>query len=425
MPTRNPKRRRGPAFTQRGIAMIVVAVCISVIAVLAAEFSTNTTTDFIAATTARDRMRAHFLARSAMNLGELIIRVQKDVLDKYREYIGDIQITDYVGLFIGAFGGGQDEVASIGEMLGPGFSPDMVKGLGLEVGNFDVSIVPEGGRINVNCANGSDETRDVLKKRLDALLYPRIYDRLFENETADGYRRTRTEQSSAIIDYIDRDRSLYGSPGTPEDYGYRMLDDEYEAKNNYIDTVGELQMVRGVDDKFWAIFGDSFTVYGSCKINVGAVTDPNIIASLILLAAKDDKDPVVQDSKRLYALAKYVAGTSSGPFGSQFGDLQAFADLVKNPQGALLSMLSGMADAPEPPELVDENGVRIEGVELDMTKLGRIAEAGPRRIYRVQGFATIGKIQVTITGIWDTNVQNQNLRGPGYDKGAWVLWSEQ
>lgn len=428
------RRKKHKLFSQRGVALLAVAVCMTIIAVIASGFDQNTRTDYIAATTARDRMRAHFLARSAMNLGELVIRVQKDLIDNMQ--VGDIQITDplILGEVIGLFGGSEDNLAGSMTMQYTGMSPEMVKGLGLEVGHFNLAIISEGGRINVNCANGSQETRDVLKDRLDALFFPQAYDQLFENETADGYRRTRSEQAAAIIDYIDRDRSLFDSPGTPEDYGYRSLDDDYEAKNNYIDTVGELQMVRGIDDRFWAVFGDAFTVYGSCKVNIKAVTDPNIIASIILLAAKDPQDPVVQDPKRLYALAKHVAGlqASSGFLsligaaltGAQVSELEAFANKVANPQGALQSMFAGLEGAPEPAPLVGEDGIRIEGVELDMQKLGRIAEAGPRRIYRIESSAMIGQIQVTITGVWDTEVQNQNPRGPGYDKGTWVLWRE-
>ena len=68
--------------------------------------------------------------------------------------------------------------------------------------------------------------------------------------------------------------------GTAEDYGYESLKDRYYAKNNYIDTVGELKLVRGVDDRFWTLFGSSFTAYGSCKTNVSALTNSQLIAAV-------------------------------------------------------------------------------------------------------------------------------------------------
>ena len=54
---------------------------------------------------------------------------------------------------------------------------------------------------------------------------------------ADGWRRDRTLQTKAIMDYIDDDRQQANAPdeessGAAEDYGYENLRDQYKPKNN-------------------------------------------------------------------------------------------------------------------------------------------------------------------------------------------------
>ena len=407
-------------FSQRGVALIAVTVALALGGIIIKEFSTNTSIDHFAAHNAKDDMKAHFLARSAMNLGHLIIRLQTDVMDKNREFLGDIQLADYTSLFMGAFCGGKDEVSSIGELIG-GFAGEEIKGLGIPDGSCDVEITTDDHLLNLNCANGSKNTRDLLKTKLETMLYPPAYDRLFENADAEGYRRDRITQVSALIDYVDKDRYRFDADGNPEDYGNESLSDPYKAKNDYIDTVGEIRLVRGVDERFWNLFGNKFTVYGECKQNLGSMTDPGAIAAMIFLSPKDPDDPVVLDTNKLWALARRVAEARS--LGVYFDDLDAFIEFVQNPDGQLASLLG---DGTDPQAAAAQAGlVPVEGVELDKQKLEAIAMTGPRRTYRVQATATSGVLNKRIVGVWDTLTSNQNATDPLYAKGAWVFWREE
>lgn len=71
------------ARSERGVAILAVAVSIVFIAAITVEFDTNTNVDSIAAANATDDVRAHFLARSGINLGRLLIEVQVGVLDQF------------------------------------------------------------------------------------------------------------------------------------------------------------------------------------------------------------------------------------------------------------------------------------------------------------------------------------------------------
>lgn len=427
MATRNEQ-----SLPEKGVAIIAVLASLAILGGAVAEFSTDTAVDGVSASNARDDMQTHFLARSGANLTQLIIKLQTDVVDKYRKQLGDFQIADYAGMFMGAFGGGREEVDAMAELLG-GFKGDAIKGLGVAVGNFDVVITTDDGRINMNCANGTQQTQETLKAQLEALFYFEAFDPIFETEDAEGWRRDRATQASALIDYIDRDRAGFGQPGTMEEYGYETLDDRYRAKNNYIDTISELKLVRGMDDRMWTLFGDQFTAYGDCKVNIGAVSDPKLIASILFLSAKNPDDPVVKDPLKLWALSRLVIEARG--WGVYFDDLQSFADFVKDPQsslGTLFSTEQQAAGAPVTPQ-PNVQGIQVEGLELDATKLGQVARSGPRRIYRIEVVATVPRgVEGTgndyvkrLVAVWDTKTTNQNMRDPSAASGAWVYWREE
>lgn len=445
------KNRLGRHFSQEGVALLAVAVATSLTGVLVAEFSTNTNVDMSASYNAADDMKLHFLARSGMNLGQLIIRVQTQILDKpqVRQFMGDLQLSDYTGLFMGAFGGSKAEVEGVANLLG-GFAAEDMKGLGVPEGRFDVRITTDDNKINLNCARGGGDTPKYLYFQLANLFFPQAYDPIFQNEDAEGWRRDRETQATALIDYIDSGSGRFdpeGARGGREDYGYEGLTDKYKAKDNYLDSVGEIKLIRGVDDRFWSLFGDAFTVYGGCKLNVNAIEDPKLIATIIFSGAKQENDPAANNIDNIWALAQLVLTARGFGYplaGTQRGqELKPFVDFVQNPQEVLTQFLGG--DPASVPG-IDPNLLtllqQVRGVELDVSLISRFASAGPRRTYRVEAFAVLGddddddSRQVTkqIIGVWDTDAPlPQNTRAPGNVVptspqerfGAWVYWREE
>jgi general secretion pathway protein K len=433
----SPARRK--RNRQRGVALIAVMIAIAITLVITSEFGTSTNGDLLAAANYRDQMRAHFLARSAINLSELVIRVQQRIdnfPDKSISQAG-IRITDFADQVLLAFCGNPEQVQSM-----VGLSPGDVKGLGVDIGTCGIvarQITTEDDKINVNCANSgiNNTAAKTLQAMIGALIYFPAYDPVFEEADAENYRRDRATQASAIVDYIDSDNARL--TGGPEDYGYENLKDSYKAKNNYIDTAGELQLVRGVDDRFWTLFGPAFTAYGGCKVNLGAVSNTQLIAAIIYLAAKHKNDPMLADPIKLFLLAGMVAQAKQ--FGMSFNKPQEFIDFVKDPgaalgllagTGSLAGSAAGAALAAGIPALA---GQKL-GLELDLNALNQIAGTGPRRTYRVEAFGEIERkqkaadgspvfpaIRSTITGVWDTKVVPQHARKPT-PNGAWVFMRE-
>jgi hypothetical protein len=272
-------------------------------------------------------------------------------------------------------------------------------------------------------------------------VYFAAYDPVFEEADAEGWRRDRVQQVASIIDYIDANGTRLRERGTTENDGYESLRDHYKPKNNYIDSIGEVKLARGVDDRFWTLFGSAFTVYGGCTINLSALTNSQLIAAILYLSAKNPADPVLQDPKKLFALAALVA--KSKQFGMQFTKPEDFADFVKDPAaqvGALAGQsgsLQGSAAGNALAQGVFNGDIKQLKLELDIAKLKQIATAGPRRTYRVKAWGEIARKQVnadgspvfpairsTVDGVWDTKVVPQNIRKPPVPKGAWVFMRE-
>ncbi|MCG8425460.1 MAG: hypothetical protein MJE77_46880 [Proteobacteria bacterium] len=194
--TKRPLRRR-----QRGVALIAVTVSLAILGVIVVEFTTNTNVDMYAAHNAELDMKAHFLAMSGMNLAELVIHVQRRIdngLNKKGGY--DIQLADYVGLFMGAFGGGKEEVNALAELAG-GRAADDIQGLGVPEGRFDLQMTTEDKKINLNCANGSDDEKNTSTSSYSTCSIPRRTTRSSRTKTARAgaaTARPRSRRSSTI-----------------------------------------------------------------------------------------------------------------------------------------------------------------------------------------------------------------------------------
>jgi general secretion pathway protein K len=369
-----------------------------------------------------------------------VIQLQTQV-DKARAQIGPVQITDYADQLILPFCGDNEQVQDA-----IGFSTADMEGLGADVGTcgFNGPFETEDNKINLNCAN-SPAMAAIIKSALEALVYFQAYDPIFEEADAEGWRRDRQTQVNALVDYIDRDSTrgvaAPGVAGGGEDYGYESLKDRYEAKNTYVDTLGELKLVRGVDDRFWSVFGNAFTIYGDCKINLAAVTNPQLIAAVLMLSVAKDKQnqPTYLDPRKLFMLAGIVAKAKQ--LGESFEKADEFVTFVKDPNAAVMSIAGsgGLAGSAASQALTSGLGLppgEKVGLEIDAKLLAQIATFEPRRTYRIEAWGEIERkqkmsdgspvfpaIRTTITGVWDTKVVPQNVRKP-MPKGAWVYLRE-
>jgi general secretion pathway protein K len=280
-------RRRG---RQRGVALILVLGAIAVIVVMFAELQDDAGAEFAAATAARDSVQAEYHARSAINLSRLLIAAEPTMragiaplFMLMKRTPPQLPVWDYSDRILGAFND-KEGSADFGALSG--LDPALGKNLGLKGGHFEVTVVDEDAKINVNMGAANEIAHIRLARQLMGAMMPIQYNPLFEQRDSTGNFNDRLTVCSAIIDWADPDEQLYScdltnapSSNAVEDAWYQLLPKPYRRKNAPYDSLEELHMVRGISDDFWSTFVDSdptnpkkrmMTVWGQGTVNVNS-----------------------------------------------------------------------------------------------------------------------------------------------------------
>jgi general secretion pathway protein K len=455
---------RRPRDKQRGVALLLVLTWIALMVALVGQFTYGTNVDAAQAANARDELRAHYLAVSSVNLGRMLIKIQKQFIDpimgQAQKLIGaamggsgagaagaggsaagasaglgfSLRVTDYAGPLMGFFSGSKEEVAGLGSLIG--LDTSAVKGLGLKSGTFDAEITAEDGKININCGGGlslNTTRQKTVFALLMGLMYSRRFDRLFSDADSNGQFATRADVARAIIDWADTDEQMFspdGVSGSGEDYRYDDRADRYRAHNDLYDTLEEVKMVRGVTDGFMEAFQPHLTVYqGSdldCKVNLSAITNKNggdctpLLMGVLRAAAIPDQtkppsDPAILDDTRLYPVVSVLCDRASA---GGFDSMGALTQIMQNPS------LSVLPDDPRYKILQSMPPINVSAAEL-----GKVAYTGSPRVYRIVAVGEAGKVKKKITAIVDSAgvLSNQLTLNPTAEQAAGVLryWREE
>jgi len=453
--TKQPRNR------QRGVALLITLTWLALMIALVAEFTYGTSVDAAQAANARDELKAHYMARSAVNLGRLLIKIQQrfvePVMTQARQMLQaaanptgsstsgqnsatndmlggiSLRVTDYAGTLMGFFSGSKEEIQGLGSLIG--IDTAAIKGLGMSSGRFDAEITSEDGKIDLNCGAGllPDKGRQgTVYRLLTGLMYSPRYERLFSEADSNGQFVTRPEVARALIDWADGDEQMFsidGSAASGEDYRYDTLKDRYRAHNNLYDSVEEIKMVRGVSDGFMEAFQPYLTVYPSnqeCKVNLGAISNKTggdctpLLMGVIRAAAVPDlskppSDVGVLDDQRLYPVASVLCERASA---AGFDSLNTITSVMQAPQNAVI---------PDDPRYKILQGMRP--LDIKSADLSKFAYVGPTRIYRIVATGEAGKVKKKITAIVDTKrtPENNLSLNPLSEKGNGVLqyWREE
>lgn len=323
---------------RRGVALLLVLTYVAIMSAVVISFYYNSQVSFMISTNVRDDLKAYYKARTAMNLGRLMVAFQyeleKDEFFGPRMRKSNFQMYQIVDMLMDPFKTGAVSVDAPGE--GNIASYDLedagATGLGNETGDYQVRVVPEEGRININRFSGGVD--QVALFDLCMLFAPEQYDDLFDPNDDSGKRDERKEVIAAIMDWVDPDseRTMIGNgctvegTGGDEDGHYSDLDREYEPKNAKFTTVDELFLVHGVGDDFMQTFRESLTVYPIDRINVNLAT-ARVMYAVICNAAK-----VEGFEQQVWACADPKVGTSLFVLALA---LEGYQQYVQNPLNLL------------------------------------------------------------------------------------------
>jgi general secretion pathway protein K len=444
------------------MAMLVVLTWLALMISLVADFTTGTSIDSAQAANARDELRAHYLARSSVNLSRLLVKIQQRFVEPVmgqaqkmlQQFAGggsntaggasgasgmlgmlgmSLRVTDYAGPLMGFFSGSKEEVGALGSLVG--IDTTGVKGLGLKSGRFDAQITSEDGKIDINCGGGPTSNRQnqlVVYRLLSGMLYARRFDKLFSEADNTGQFATRMDVARAIIDWADSDEQMFSPEGSSgsEDYRYDARADRYRAHDNYYDSIEEIKMVRGVSDGFMEAFLPHLTVYPSdptCKVNLGAITNKNggdctpLVMGIVRAAATPDPtkpptDVSVLDDQQLYPRASMACDRASA---AGFDSVDTLVNILMNPQSSVL---------PDDPRYKMLQSLRpLTGI--NKAEISKLAYVGSPRIYRIVATGESGRVKKKITAILDTGrmLENPLTLNPASEKAAGVIqyWREE
>jgi general secretion pathway protein K len=351
MKTRARKRQ---GSSQRGIAMLLVLVGIAVLALVANEIRYNSVVELRLATNQRDELRAHYLAKSGISISRLMLRFQKQLDQIQIPNISGL-LSQFSNLLPpgmlppgtpgspgapglpGAGGGGSMSIQlwkmakidchMLSQMVPEYDEKDQAikksvldkkfdfddenpelgqtqreRRFGSFTGCFDTVISDEEERINLNKLDAPQGTSTPLLLMLISTLGDKKYEFLFEKEDANRVKLTPTEVITNFRDWVDEDEtgSTLNLSGTGDPFlkgfsdengGYVKYEPSYRAKNARFDSLDELYMVHGVNDRFMAAFKDKLTVYPNVNSRLNINTDDPVLLEVAIRSVADPLKP--------------------------------------------------------------------------------------------------------------------------------------
>jgi general secretion pathway protein K len=359
---RRARRRR----RERGIALVMVMGAIAILTVMLAEFQDETSAELAAATAQRDGIQAEYVARSSLNLARLLIASEPSMRKAIAPLFAlmkrnppQLPLWEFSDRILGAFND-PDATADFARTMN--VDPNQGKNLGLPQGRWEMSIIDEDSKINMNLGAANDIAHIRLAKEIMGLVAPMQYDSIFNQSDGVGQFNDRYQTCAGIIDWADVDEQGFNCDMTQmtaassagiEDNYYALGPKPYRRKNAPYDSLDELHMVRGVSDDFWATFIDPkpedptkrvVTVWGQGAVNVNTANAQTLLA-LICAGAVPTTDICVDPNQAQLFLTGVTMARGITMGAPLFGSVKDFTSALSG-QGMIGPLLAGLGMKP-------------------------------------------------------------------------------
>ncbi len=344
----------------------MVMGAIAILTVMLAEFQDETSAELAAATAQRDGVQAEYMARSALNLSRLLIAseptMRKAIAPMFmmmKRTPPQLPLWEFSDRLLGAFND-QDSSSEFSRSIGVDISQG--KNLGMPNGRWELSIVDEDAKINMNLGAANEIAHIRLAKEIMGLIAPPQYDAMFQMSDGTGQFADRFQTCQAIIDWADVDEQGFNcdlrqltaaSSAGIEDSSYSLLPRPFRRKNAPYDSLEELHMVKGVNEDFWATFIDPkpedpkkrvVTVWGQGAINVNTANAQTLLA--VVCSGALPTTPICNDPVQAQTFLTAVTMARGITMGApMFGSPKDFVAMLSG-QGMLGPLLTGMGMQP-------------------------------------------------------------------------------
>jgi general secretion pathway protein K len=224
-------------LNNRGVALILVLLMISIIIAITIQLTITTRSELYESANLRDSIKLLYIAKSGFNMGEALLYEDDNDVDSPHD--------DWAKMVL---------LSAQSSIL-------------FDKGHFQLNIVDESGKIQINELIANNEYNDTMKEMLLQLLNLPEFN-LEEPEARDIV--------DAIKDWIDEDDETteFGA----ENAYYQGLEEPYLCKNGKLDCLEELLMIKGITKGLFYGTDESpgiagfLTLHGEGKININTAS---------------------------------------------------------------------------------------------------------------------------------------------------------
>jgi general secretion pathway protein K len=397
------KRKR-----ERGVALVLVLGALTILTIMLTDFQDESSAELGSAISSRDSVRAEYAARSAISLARLLISTEPMIRKALSPILAllsggsgvpQIPIWDFADQVLGAF----NDSEGIAKFAGLTQIPmEKMEKLGMKGAGFDLAIIDEDSKINLNSASRDALTQQRLAAAIMGLIGPLQYEPMFTARDGDGQYSDRIQTCGAIMDWVDSNQDLAscdltgkGPSSGSEDSFYQLLDPPYFRKNAPLDSLDELHLVRGISDDFWSTFiepdgGDpkkrTVTVWGQGKINVNTANAQTLLALICggsMPPAKMCTDPM--ETAKFLTLVNLVKGLTPGV--PLFPSAKAFTNILKGTSKGPIGMLLagfGLQPVTFASESETQKAIATESKVFTLVATGRVKSGQRNTLVKIR-----------------------------------------
>lgn len=253
----------------RGSALIVVLWVVGLLAMFVAAFAFDMHIEARVTSAWRKKLKAEYLARAGVELARMALVETTD--SEIRNVDAEIYLAK----------GSDQQLRYAAVALAHGGGAELTRTLG--AGTISVVVQPENARMNVNGmiqVDNREATYDAWEMLFEHTGVPRdLWDTLVD----------------CVLDWVDQDELTHLN-GAESQY-YESLHSPYQAKNRPLETVDELQLVKGFNEPIsdegpsvYTALADYLTMYSEdTKVNINAVPRDTLMVVLNIDAPMADE----------------------------------------------------------------------------------------------------------------------------------------
>jgi general secretion pathway protein K len=251
----------------RGMALLLTVLIISLIFILTLRFNTSMRASLTSAANLQDNVALNYMAQSTFNAARAILSVdatESSFDSLHEDWANMAAAASYFSMFFGRGQGG-------------------------------INIIDHSGRIQINSLITKKEDEWVVNEEQE-----KVWLNLLSSEEFELGEEEATNIIDAIIDWIDEDDEVLGFGGAESSY-YQGLEKSYSPRNGPMEFIEELLLVRGITPELY--YGTKevpglatlVTPYGTDgKVNL------NTASSFVLGALSEQLDPDMVESMMTY-----------------------------------------------------------------------------------------------------------------------------